>query len=470
MVVGEFAHETDLLIIGGGPGGYSAAFKAAGHGIQTTIVESMDALGGICLHRGCIPSKTLLYMADLIDAAGSAEQMGISFGRPTFDLAKINEWKQKVIDRLARGLGAVAKKLKVEVIKGKADFEDSRHVVLEDSEVKRIRFKRAIIATGSRPVELKDLPLDNDRVIHSSGALRLDRVPKSLLVVGGGYIGLELGSVAAELGSKVTVVEMLGSILPGVDADLVKPLAKRLGNLFEQISVETKVTGIKKAKNGVDVSFEGKNVPERKAFDQILVAVGRRPNSDLLNLAAANVETRERGFIKVDANLRTTNPRIWAIGDIIGEPMLAHKAMAEGRVLADALAGKPAVFDPRCIPAVVYTDPEIAWAGVMEHEAKAANRNVAVKKMQWLASGRAMSMGRTEGLTKVVCDPETQQVLGVGLVGVHAGEMIAEGVLAIEMGAVAADIALSIHPHPTISELMGEVAEQMMTPGATAPH
>ncbi|MCA9251055.1 MAG: dihydrolipoyl dehydrogenase [Phycisphaerae bacterium] len=468
MVVGEFTHETDLLVIGGGPGGYSAAFKAAAHGISTTIVESDKALGGVCLHRGCIPSKTLLGIAELLSAAEHASQMGVTFAKPKIDLAGVNDWKSKVITKLSRGLGAVAKKLNVEIIKGTAKFEDQRHVVLSDSDVARIKFKRAIVAVGSRPVRIGKIEVDDPRVVDSTGALRMESIPKHTLVVGGGYIGLEMGSVLAALGSEVTVVEMLPSLLTGCDPDLVKPLAKRLGNDFAEICLETSVTGMKAAKNGITVSFDGKQPPKRKTFEQVLISVGRRPNSDMIAPEAAGIELTDRGFIKVDGQFQTSNPRIYAIGDIIGDPMLAHKAIAEGKVVADVLAGENAVFDPRCIPAVVFTDPEIAWAGLTETEAKRDGINIEVKKSQWAASGRATALGRTDGLTKILFDPETQRVLGVGIVGPHAGEMISEAVLAIEMGAVAADLSLSIHPHPTISELMGEVADQMMPAGVSA--
>ncbi len=468
MVVGEFTHETDLLVIGGGPGGYSVAFKAAAHGISTTIVESDKALGGVCLHRGCIPSKTLLAIGELISAADHAGQMGITFSKPKVDLNGVNDWKSKVITKLSRGLGAVAKKLNVEIINGTARFEDQRHVVLSDSDVARIKFKRAVVAVGSRPVRLGKIEADDPRVVDSTGALKLESIPKHTLVVGGGYIGLEMGSVLASLGSEVTVVEMLPTLLTGCDPDLVKPLAKRLGKDFAEICMDTRVTGMKAAKNGIVVSFDGKQPPKRKTFDQVLIAVGRRPNSDMIATEAAGIELTDRGFIKVDAQFKTSNPRIFAIGDIIGDPMLAHKAIAEGKVLADVLAGQDVVFDPRCIPAVVFTDPEIAWAGITESEAKRDGVAIEVKKSQWVASGRATAIGRTDGLTKILFDPETQRVLGVGIVGPHAGEMISEAVLAIEMGAVAADLALSIHPHPTLSELMCEVADQMMPAGVSA--
>lgn len=468
MVVGEFTHETDLLVIGGGPGGYSAAFKAADNGIKTTIVESTPALGGICLHCGCIPSKTLLAIADMISLPEHAAPMGIEFAKPKIHLDKVNDWKTKVIDKLSRGLAASAKKRKVEIIQGTAKFEDARHVTLTDSDVRRIKFKRAVIATGSRPVKLRDIQIDDPRVVDSTGALELEKIPKTALVVGGGYIGLEMGSVLAALGSEVTVVEMMPALLPGCDADLVRPLAKRLEKSLKQICLKTRVTGMSATKTGVKVSFDGQEAPERKTYEQVLVSVGRRPNGDLLNAQAGGVELTDRGFVKTDDQFRTTNDRVYAIGDIIGDPMLAHKAIAEGRVLGDILAGKDTVFDARTVPAVVFTDPEIAWAGLTESQAKSDGTAVEIKKMQWVASGRATAVGRTDGLTKIIFEPETQRVLGVGIVGPHAGEMISEAVLAIEMGAVAADLALSIHPHPTVSELVSELSDMMMSGGQAA--
>lgn len=470
MVVGEFAHETDLLIIGGGPGGYSVAFKAAARGIATTIVEATPALGGVCLHCGCIPSKTLLGVAELMSMAEHAKAMGVTFSKPKVDRAKVNTWKQGVIDKLARGLGATAKRLKVEVIQGRARFEDQRSVALSDSEVKRIRFKRAVIAAGSRPVHLRGIQIDSPRVVDSTGALQLTSIPKNALVIGGGYIGLELGSVLSALGSAVTVVEMMPALIPGCDADLARPLIKRLEKDCAEICLETRVTGMKETKTGVEVSFDGKQPPQRKTYEQVLVAVGRRSNADQLDCGKAGVKVSERGFVEVNEQFRTSNERIFAIGDIIGDPMLAHKAIAEGKVLGDILAGENAIFDPRGIPAVVYTDPEVAWVGLTETEAKAQGVKVAVKKMQWAASGRATALGRTDGMTKLIFDPDTQRVLGVGVVGPHAGEMISEGVLALEMGAVAADLALSIHPHPTVSELVGEVADLMASTAAVSAH
>jgi dihydrolipoamide dehydrogenase len=469
MVVGDFSQETDLLVIGGGPGGYSAAFKAAANGIETTIVEASKALGGVCLHVGCIPSKTLLAIAEMIDMPEHAKEMGLEFAKPKIHLDQVMAWKKKVIDKLVRGLTATAKKLNVQVVPGKARFEDARSVAIDsDGSTQRIRFKRCIIATGSRPVQLRDIQIESPRVVDSTGALAIESIPKNALVVGGGYIGLELGSVLAALGTEVTVVEMLPSLLANCDADLARPLVKRLESAFAEICLETRVTGMKDKKSAVEVTFEGKSPPQRKAFDLVLVAVGRRPNSDQLDLQKAGVQVSQRGFIEVDAQLRTSNQRVYAIGDIIGEPMLAHKAMAEGKALGEMLAGKNSLFDPRCIPAVVFTDPEIAWAGLTEAEAKKAGTPIEVKKMQWVASGRAVAIGRTDGLTKLIFDPQTQRLLGIGLVGPHVGEMIAEGALAIEMGAVATDLAHTIHPHPTVSELVSDTADLML--GGVAAH
>lgn len=461
MVVGEFTQETDLLVIGGGPGGYHAAFRAAANGIQTTIVESTPKLGGVCLHRGCIPSKTYLSLAETVHAAQSIKSAGISFGKPKFDASAIRAWKEQVVDKLAGGLSMLAKKHKVEVVRGTAVFENGKHVVLRDGDIARIKFRRAIIATGSRSIELRGLQIDSPRVLTSRTALEMKEIPKTMLVIGGGYIGLELGQVYASFGSKVTVVEMTPSLLPGADADLVRPLAKRLKDDFAEISLDTKVVKMKEVKDGIEITFEGKNIPKTKTFDAVLVSVGRRPNSGELDLEKAGVETDERGFIKVGDDFATTAPRIYAIGDVIGNPMLAHKAIHEGTVLADQLAGKDNVFDQRAIPAVVFTDPAIAWAGYTEAEAKEAGLDYTIKKMPWTASGRAVALGRTDGVTKLIFEKGTERLLGVGMTGSHVGEMIAEGVLGIEMGAVAYDLSHTIHPHPTLSEMVGEVAALM---------
>lgn len=461
MVVGEFTLETDLLVIGGGPGGYHAAFRAAEHGIQTTIVESMPSLGGVCLHRGCIPSKAYLSIIETMHAAVACKERGIQFGKPKIDLDGVRGWKEQVVSKLSSGLDQQAKKFQVERVKGTARFEDAKQVVVEGEQLSHIRFKRCIIATGSKSIVLKGVQIESPRVLTSRTALEMSDIPKTLLVVGGGYIGLELGQVFAGLGSKVTVVEMLDGLLPGADRDLVRPLAKRLDDEFEQICLETKVTAMKEVKDGIELEFDGKNIPKSKKFDKVLVSVGRRPNSDGLQLDKAGVQVDQRGFIKVDAQFKTTAPRIHAIGDVIGNPMLAHKAAHEGMVLADLLAGKAAAFDPRAVPAVVFTDPEIAWAGLTEAEAKEQKLDIVIKKLPWSASGRAVSLGRTDGVTKLIFDKATHRLLGVGLAGVQVGEMIAEGVLALEMGAVAHDLGASIHPHPTLSETIMEAAHML---------
>jgi dihydrolipoamide dehydrogenase len=458
MVVGEFTQETDLLIIGGGPGGYHAAFRAAENKIQTTLVESMPALGGVCLHRGCIPSKTYLSIVETVHVAQHAKDMGLEFGKPKIDLDAVRNWKKKVVDKLAGGLDSLSKKHGIERVRGTARFEDNRNVVIEGGDVARIKFKRCIIATGSRSITLKGVQIESPRVLTSRTALDLEEIPKSLLVIGGGYIGIELGQVYAGLGSRVTVVEMLPTILPGADRDLVRPLAKRLEEDFEEICLETRVTAMREVKNGIELDFDGKKKPKTNRFDRVLVSVGRRPNTENLALEKAGVQIDERGFIKVDAHFQTSAPRIFAIGDVIGNPMLAHKAMHEGSVLADRLAGKNAVFESRAIPAVVFSDPEIAWAGLTEDEARAKKIDITVKKFPWSASGRAVALGRTDGVTKLIFEKSSQRLLGLGITGIHAGEMISEGVLALEMGAVAHDLLSTIHPHPTLSETIWEAS------------
>ncbi len=458
MVIGELTQETDLLVIGGGPGGYHAAFRAASQGIHTTVVESDRSLGGVCLHHGCIPSKMYLAMAETLHAAALGKAMGIEFGKPRLDVAAMRQWKQQVVSKLASGLDSLCKKHGVDKIQGKARFEGGKFVTIEGGEVSRVKFRRAIIATGSLPIELRGIQIVAPGVLTSRTALELEAIPKTFLVIGGGYIGLELGQVYAAFGSKVTVVEMTPGLLPGLDRDLVRPLLRRLEDTFEQICLETKVVGMKEVDGGIKLRFEGKKPPKSKKFEKVLVAVGRRPNSGDLHLDKAGIEVDEYGFIKVDAGFGTTASRIYAIGDVIGNPMLAHKALHEGAVVADRLAGKDAVFEPRAIPAVVFTDPAIAWAGYTENEAKEQGLDILIRKIPWSASGRAVSIGRTDGVTKLIVDKATKRIIGVGMTGTHVGEMISEGVLAIEMGAVAYDLETMIHPHPTLSETIGEVA------------
>jgi dihydrolipoamide dehydrogenase len=452
--------ENELIIVGGGPGGYAAAFLAADKGMQVTVIDAGERPGGACLFVGCIPSKALLHTAKLITDARDAARFGIQFTPPRIDIDGVRGHWQKVVDGLSKNLLELCKRRKVEFLHGRANFVDSRTVHLSDGS--RRSFQHCIVATGSSPVRPGPLSLQHPRVMDSTGALRLEDVPTSLLVVGGGYIGLEMGYVYAALGSKVTVVEMTDGLLPGVDRDLVLPLQKRLSTLFDKIYLSTKVVNLEEAGTGIRATLEGDEVAERQPiFDRLLVAVGRRPNSNGLGLENTRVQVDPRGFVQVDEKRRTADERIYAIGDVAGEPMLAHKAAHEGKVAVQAIAGEAAAFDFRAIPAVVFTDPEIAWCGLTENDAKKQGREVKTARFPWGASGRAATLGRTDGVTKLVVDPETEIVLGVGIAGSEAGEMISEGVLAVEMGATASDLALTIHPHPTLSETLGEAAETL---------
>jgi dihydrolipoamide dehydrogenase len=450
--------ETELAIIGAGPGGYAAAFLAADKGMKVTLIDAGEKPGGTCLHVGCIPSKALLHTAKLITDARDAAHFGVSFGPPKIDLAGVRGQWQKVVGTLSTNLLSLCKARKVEFVNARARFADSRSVQLDDG--RRLPFRNCILATGSVPVKPPALSLDSPRVMDSTAALRLEELPASLLVVGGGYIGLELGYVYAALGSKVAVVEMTPSLLPGVDSDLVQPLQKRLKGLFYKIYLNTKVARLVEAPKGIQVALEGEEVEEKEpTFDRVLVAVGRRPNSRDLGLEKTKVQLDEKGFVKVDGQRRTTDEHIYAIGDVAGEPMLAHKATYEGKVAVEAIAGEPAAYDVRAVPAVVFTDPEIAWCGLTQTDAKRQGREVRVERFPWAASGRAATLGRTEGVTKLVVDPESDVVLGVGICGVDAGELIGEGVLAVEMAASARDLAMSMHPHPTLTETIMEDAE-----------
>jgi dihydrolipoamide dehydrogenase len=454
------SRETQLLVIGGGPGGYPAALHAADHGLKVTLVDSDPKLGGVCLNRGCIPSKALLHTAKIIREAHDMAEHGVSFGEPKLDLAKLRDFvQQKVVGKLTSGIGQLTKGRGVDVIRGHAAFTSPNTVEVTGEQPQTLRFQNCIIATGSLPVVPKPWQIGDDRVMDSTAALLLPDVPKKLLVIGGGYIGLEIGSVYAALGSKVTVVEALDSILAMADADLVAPLAKKLKAEFEAIYTSTKVGSLTAKPEGIVVAFDGKDVPASLTFDRVLVSVGRRPNSANLGLEKAGVKTSDRGYIPIDRQRRTNVRNIFAIGDVGEEPGLAHKATAEARVAVDVILGEPAEWAPRAIPAVIFTDPEIAWAGLTQKEAEAQNVPHEVLKFPWAASGRAVSIARTEGLTKMLVDPESKRVLGVGIVGAGAGEMISEGVLAVEMGAVARDVMESIHPHPTLSETVMESAE-----------
>ena len=461
MVMGELPVEAEVVVIGGGPGGYAAAFRAADLGLDVTLVTDEPQLGGVCLLRGCIPSKTLLSLTELIHSARLSPAMGVNFGEPEIDLDSLRAWKDKVIERLTKGLGQLCERRGVRVVQARATFNGPDSLHLQNTDAHGLTFKHAIVATGSRPVSLPEVEF-SARIMDSSAALALEDIPRKLLVVGGGYVGLEMGMVYASLGSSVTLVEMTERLLPSADPDLVKPLAHTVEKLFAEVHLNSKVAAIREEKDRVRVSVEGEADLADTAFDRVLVAIGRRPNSDELGLKAAKVDITERGYIVVDEQRRTTNERIFAVGDVAGGMLLAHEAIREGKVAAEVIAGQPAAFDARAVPAVVYTDPQIAWCGLTEQDAKAQKRNIIVARFPWNASGRAASMGVTDGLTKVVMDQESQRVLGVGVVGRHAEALIAEGVLAVEMGAVAEDLALTIHPHPTLTETLGEAAEMLL--------
>jgi dihydrolipoamide dehydrogenase len=461
--MGAQVERRELVIIGGGPGGYAAAFMAADLGLQVTLVDPEANPGGVCLYRGCIPSKALLHVAELIEEAKDASALGVSFGEPEIDAAKLREWKDGVVGKLTGGLGHLAERRDVEYIRGRAQFEDHRTLRLEGADGPgRIEFRHAIIATGSEPTALPGLPFDSHAIWSSKEALELSEIPERLLVVGGGYIGLEMATVYNALGSEVTVVEATPGLLPGVDRDLVEPLAKRLKARLHAVHLETKVTDASQLEQGAEVVLDGPDVDdEKEQFDRILVAVGRRPQSVGLGLEHTRVEVGPDGFIVVDESRQTTEPAIFAIGDVVSQPMLAHKAHHEGRVAAEVIAGRKALFQPRAIPAVVFTDPAVAWCGLTEAQAQDEGREVEIGRFPWSASGRALTTGRSDGLTKVLVDPNSQRVLGVGMVGPGAGELIAEAALAIEMGARAEDIALTIHPHPTLSETLMEASEDV---------
>ncbi len=456
------ASNLHIAVIGGGPGGYAAAFLAADIGLKVTLIDPEINPGGVCLYRGCIPSKALLHIAKLIDETRHAKNWGIDYSDPKIDLPRLRSWKEGVVKKLTGGLGVLSKQRKVEYIQGRAAFEKSNtlRVSRANGSEDSLTFDRIVIATGSRPAIVPSLKLETPRMMDSTSALDLSDVAGTLLVVGGGYIGLELGTVYAALGSKVSVVEMLPGLLPGADRDLVLPLHKRMEKVFDSILLNTTVAAVKQEPNGIRVTFDGPEVKEpEKLFDKVLVSVGRKPNSEIPGLEKTQVKVGRRGFIQVNKQLQTDDPAIYAVGDVVGEPMLAHKASHEGRTAVEAIAGGKVAFEPNAIPAVVFTDPEIAWCGLTETQAQKDNREFKVAKFPWGASGRALTMDRTEGMTKLLMDPQTERVLGVGIVGVGAGELIAEGVLAIEMGALAKDIALTIHPHPTLSETIMESAE-----------
>ena len=452
----------NIAVIGGGPGGYAAAFLAADLGMSVTLIDPELNPGGVCLYRGCIPSKALLHVAKLLEESHQAKDWGIEFAAPKIDLTRLRSWKENVVKKLTGGLSVLSKQRKVKYVQGRAAFENSTtlRVTKTDGSEESLAFDRIVIATGSRPAVVPALKLDTPRMMDSSGGLNLEDIPGTLLVVGGGYIGLELGSVYAALGTRVTVVEMLPGLLPGADRDLVLPLHKRLEKMFDSILLNTTVASVKDEGNGIRGKLKAQDGSEQeKVFDRVLVSVGRKPNAEIPGLEKTGVKAGERGFIQVNKQLQTDDPSIYAIGDVVGEPMLAHKASHEGRVAVEAIAGHKVAFEPNAIPAVVFTDPEVAWCGLTETQAQRENREIKVAKFPWAASGRAITLDRPEGMTKLILDPQTERVLGVGIVGAGAGEMIAEGVLAIEMAALASDVSLTIHPHPTLSETVMEAAE-----------
>jgi dihydrolipoamide dehydrogenase len=462
MVMGELQQETEVLVIGSGPGGYAAAFRAADLGLDVTMVDTADRPGGVCLFKGCIPSKTFLYLSELIYDAGRAQSMGIHFGAPRIDLEGIRAWKADVIDKMANGLVSLSKRRGVEVIQGKASFEGPGFVRVQGSAASHIKYRHAILATGSTPVPFPGTQFNaGGRIMSSTEALAMADIPKSLLVLGGGYVGLELGMVYASLGSRVTLVELADRLLMGIDQDLVEPLNRRLNAVFEGIHLNTKVTSMTETADGVAVTLDGEAEKTDRRFDRVLVAIGRKPVSPP-GLENTKVQLDDNGFIIVDEQQRTRDERIFAAGDVAGGMMLAHKATREGKVAAEVIAGQPSAFDARAIPAVVYTDPQIAWCGLTEERARQENRSVSVQRFPWKFSGRATTMGAPEGLTKVLVDPESGRILGVGITGRDTEGLISEGVLAVEMGALAEDMALSIHPHPTLSETEAEAAEMYL--------
>jgi dihydrolipoamide dehydrogenase len=465
----------DIVVLGAGPGGYTAAFRAADLGKKVVLIERYPTLGGVCLNVGCIPSKALLHVAKVITDAEETAQQGIVFGKPGIEIDKLRKWKDSITGKLTKGLSGLAQKRKVEVVRGTGKFTSPNMMQVETPDgQKNVSFEHCIIAAGSSAARIPGFPYDDPRIVDSTGALKLEEIPKRMLIIGGGIIGLEMATVYDALGSKVSVVELMDQLIPGADSDLIKPLHKRIQKRYEAIYLKTRVTGIESHENGLKVTFEGEqnssDTPEPQIYDRILMAVGRRPNGCDIGAERAGVNVNERGFISVDKQLRTSVPHIFAIGDIVGEPMLAHKASHEGKLAAEIIAGgektKNAEFDARAIPSVAYTDPEIAWMGLTETEAKKQGVEYEKASFPWAASGRALAMARDEGLTKLLLDKKTRRILGAGIVGVNAGELISETVLGLEMGADMEDIGLTIHPHPTLSETVffaAEIAEGTIT-------
>lgn len=454
--------KAEIVVLGGGPGGYTAAFRAADLGKQVVLIERYPVLGGVCLNVGCIPSKALLHMAQVLHEAEEFENLGISFNKPTIDLDKVRAWKASVTKTLNDGLAGLVKQRKITLINGAGKFTSANSIVVESEQgATTVIFDQAIIAVGSHPTKIPSFPYDDPRLMDSTDALELKQIPQKLLIVGGGIIGLEMATVYHALGSEISVVELMDQIIPGCDKDLIRPLHNRIKKQYKNIWLETKVTSIKSDKAGLMVTFEGKEAPQSETFDAVLVAVGRQPNGLTIAAETAGVNVDDRGFIAVDKQQRTNVKHIFAIGDVVGNPMLAHKAVHEGKVAAEAAAGHKAAFDALTIPSVAYTDPEVAWMGLTENQAKQQGIDYDKAAFPWAASGRSLSIGRKEGITKILCEKGTGRILGAGMVGTNAGELIAEAVLALEMGSDADDIALTIHPHPTLSETLGFAAEMI---------
>jgi dihydrolipoamide dehydrogenase len=454
--------QAEVLVLGGGPGGYSAAFRAADLGKQVVLVERYPVLGGVCLNVGCIPSKALLHIANVLNESREVATAGVAFAEPEIELDKLRSWKSKVTSQLTTGLASLAGQRNVTVVQGIGQFISDKQIkVTCDEQQQTISFDNVIIAVGSQPVEIPVFPNDDSRLMDSTDALLLEDIPEKLLIVGGGIIGLEMATVYDALGSKITIVEMMDQLIPGCDKDLVRPLLQKIKKQYENILLSTKVESIEALKKGLKVTFGGNENIESEIFDKVLVAVGRRPNGHLIDAEAAGLKVDERGFIQVDKQMRTNVNHIYAIGDVVGNPMLAHKAVHEAKVAAEVIAGQPVEWQALTIPSVAYTDPEIAWMGKTENELKEQGIEYEKAGFPWAASGRSLSIGRKEGMTKLLCDKETGQILGAGMVGTNAGELIAEAVLALEMGATAEDIALTVHPHPTLSETLGFAAEMV---------
>jgi dihydrolipoamide dehydrogenase len=459
MVVGEFTQEVELIVIGGGPGGYGAAFRAAELGVETVIVDKEPSLGGVCLHRGCVPSKTLLHIAEVINAARRASQFGVTFSEPKIGLDDVRAWVEKARNTLGRGLAAQAKKHSIEVLQGEAAFEDARRLNVVGGSVPRIRFRRAIIATGSSPIEHEQLPFRHDRIWTPAQALDLPMIPKHLLVVGCDYMAIEFATIYSALGSRVTLMTDRDGLLPEVDDDLTRPLLRSLKEMLGEVALDTHIASVTLDDEKITLAFAGDNAPKQTAFDAVIVAIGQGANVESLKLEKTGVSRNEHGFITVNDELRTTDPRIFAVGDVTGGPLLADYALAQGRVAGEVIAGWKSGLDMHAVPVAIFSDPQIAWCGITERRAKAEGIPHEIARIPWGASGRAVGMGRTEGLTKLIYDPDAKVVLGVGLVGPHAAEMISEGALAVEMAAELDDIAGTMHPHPTMSELISDAAK-----------